>query len=115
MTLMCFIQNILLVLFYSLMPSLIFTSLVPLSHIQPGPYSVSHFELLSLSSCHRGKQNTVAMEIAHREERQLMRLPVWRQKPIYGHFLSACWEVGLTFYEHCVSLSCVEKLWRQMT
>ncbi len=37
-----------------------------------------------------------------------MRLPVWRQKPIYGHFLSAGWEVGSTFYEHCVFLSCVK-------
>lgn len=31
--------------------------------------SLSHFELLSFSSCHQGKQNTVAMETAHREER----------------------------------------------
>lgn len=40
-------------------------------------------------------------------ERQLVRLPLWRQKPIYGHFLSAGWEVDSTFYEHCVSFSCV--------
>lgn len=48
------------------------------------------------------------METAQRGERQLMRLPVWRQKPIYGHFLSAGWEVDSTFYEHCVSFSCVK-------
>ncbi len=37
-----------------------------------------------------------------------MRLPVWRQRPIYGHFLSAGWAVGSTCHEHRVSFSCVE-------
>lgn len=49
--------------------SYIYLSCAPYLTSSPVLYSLSHFELLSLSSCHRGKQNTVAMETAHREER----------------------------------------------
>lgn len=70
MTLLCFIYKA------SFFRSFIFSSwlvylplLCPYLTSSPVLYSLSHFELLSLSSCHRGKQNTVAMETAHREER----------------------------------------------
>lgn len=75
----------------------------------PAVYSPSHFQLLSPSSCHRGKQNTVAMETVPRKRaRQLMRLSVWRQKPIYGHFPSAGRAVRVQPSVNTVSLSSVK-------
>ena len=73
-------------------------ALALISHPAPPLFS---FWTRIFSSCHRGKQNTVAVETARREERgeergKLMRHPEWRQKPIYGHFLSAAGRPGST-------------------
>lgn len=109
MTLLCFIYKTSFSCSFILSSRLVYLPLLcPYLTSSPVLYSLSHSELLSLPSCHRGKQNTVAMETAHREERQLMRLPMWKQMPIYGHFLSAGREVVSTFYEHGVSFSCVK-------
>lgn len=70
MTLLCFISKTSFFRFYFLPPpTRTFTSLVPLiSHPALSSARFLIFEnSLSLFSCHRGKQNTVAMETAHRE------------------------------------------------
>lgn len=70
MTLLCFIGKTSFFCSFILSSRLVYLPLLcPYLTSSPVLYSLSHFGLLSLSSCHRGKQNTVAMETAHREER----------------------------------------------
>lgn len=62
-----YLQNIHLPFFYF---PVYLPLLCPYLTCSPVLYSLAHFEPLSLSSCHPGKQNTVAMETAYREERE---------------------------------------------
>ena len=109
MTLLCFICKT--SFFCSFILSYIYLSCALISH--PALSStrfLSHFELLSLSSCHRGKQNTVAMETAHREERGEAAYETSRaETEAYIWPVPVCGLGGSsTFYEHCVSVSCVK-------
>lgn len=80
-------------------------------YLTPSP-AFSFWTPISLSSCHWGKQNTVAVETAHREERgSLWDFQCGDRKPIHGHFLPVHREVGSTLFEHCVSLSSVKDRW----
>lgn len=83
-------------LFCSSFPTLTckFASPVPLIS---QPASRSLFQPLSLPATEGNKMLLLWKRLP---ERQLMRLPACRQKPIYGHFLSEHQQMGTALDEH---------------
>lgn len=112
LTILCFVyvkpSSTLLIFLFYLTLTCIFTSLMPLSHLA----LLSRVELLSLSFCHWGKQNTVAMETAHREARGSLWEFQCRDRSLYKAISCLCAERWLQrLWTLCLSFPCEKHRW----